>query len=181
MLPRLLIGFAIASTWLPTHALAQDVPVLSARARVRVWGDGLADEGLVARLFKVDGDTLHLFADSARPRALPIHSLRRFELSRGRNRWLTLGIPVLGAGAGAVIGPLLTTDELLCREEIAEPRVCAKETPDAVVGAAAGFILTAVLVNVFVKERWVGIPLDQLAILLDRQRFGVSVTVGLRR
>ena len=154
--------------------------MLKARARVRVWGEGLPDEGLMGRLFTVDGDTLRVFADSARPRVFPVESLRRFEVSRGRNRWLAYGIPLLGAGAGAVVGPLLTTEEFLCRVEIAEERECAKETSDAIVGAAAGFIVSSVLANIFVKERWRGVPLDQLAVRLVPRPARLAVTLRLR-
>ena len=173
---RLVVVLALTSV----PAAGQDLPVLKARARVRVWGEGLADVGLVGRLFTVDGDTLRLFADSARPRAFAIQSLRRFEVSRGRNRWLTLGVPALSAVVGAVVLPLMTTEEFLCREEIAEERECAKETSDTIVGAGAGLIISGVLVNILARERWVGIPLDQLAVRVEPRPRRLAVTVGFR-
>ena len=179
MLPvRLVIVLVLTS--LSADVIAQELPVLKARARVRVWGEGLADEGLVGQLFTVDGDTLRLFADSARPRAFALQSLRRFEVSRGRNPWVTWGVPALSAVSGAVILPLLTTEEFLCREEIAEERECAKETSDAIVGAGAGFIISSLLVNILSRERWVGIPLDQLAVRVEPRSRRFAVSMGVR-
>ncbi len=177
---RLTIVLCVAAfTLVSENAISQESPILQARARVRIWGEGLADEGLVGRLFTVDGDTLRLFADSARLRAFPVGSLRRFEVSRGRDPWVTVGIPVFGAAAGGLVYPLLTTESFRCREGIGDERECGKETPDGVVGAGAGLILSAVLVNILAQERWVGVPLDQLAIKVHPRSWRVAIAVNV--
>jgi hypothetical protein len=151
----------------PNDAGAQETPVLKARARVRIWGEALPDSGLDARLFKIEADTVHVFGDSTLPRAIPVHQMRRFEVSRGRDPLLMVGVPMLGTLVGALLGPALMEEDTVCRLEIAEERECVKETSDTIVGAGAGFIITGVLVGILVKERWVAVPLDELALQLD--------------
>jgi hypothetical protein len=152
--------FALAGVS-PCHG--QESVTLRTGARIRITRGGAVPAVLRTRLVLLERDFIMVRGgDVDRLSVLPTHTIMRFELSRGKNPALIYGAPVLGGSLGALLGPVLITEDIDCQRGAKSEERCAKEFPDAAVGAFFGAIAVGWLGSALAKERWQEIPLDEL-------------------
>ncbi len=138
---------------------AQRVPLLKAGDRIRVVSQSVPEGEVEGRLINVFRDTLSMVAsDSIGFLAIPLDSVGRFEVNRGKS----FAPLVVGAGVGAFLGSVLPASNDRCRAGFADVEDCATEVSDPIIGAVAGAIGLGTLARALTKERWVRIRPDLL-------------------
>jgi hypothetical protein len=149
---------------LPGAALAQDslppAPTLRAGDKVWVSTPDWLFPSLEGWLVLLGSGYVTIRSDSTYK--IPVSEIRRLEKSIGRDRRITLGVPIGTAVLGAVLVPALTTRPAKCVADVGDPD-CSGELPYGVIGALGGIIVGAFLANTFSSERWVEIPLERVA------------------
>ncbi len=137
------------------HPAPHARPVVAPGARVRVTAPLMAPEPLVGTVLKLDADTIFLTGVALRRGkvAVPVASVKRLEVSRGRSS-LALQFAVIGFIAGAWIGANAVENQSFY--SIDEP--LATLAGVAVVGGVAG----AVVGSAIGSEQWEVVPLDRL-------------------
>ena len=142
---------------------AQRVPLLKAGDRIRVVSQSVPEGEVEGRLINVFRDTLSMVAsDSIGFLAIPLDSVGRFEVNRGKSFAPLLAGVVVGAGVGAFLGSMLPASHDRCRAGFADVEDCATEVSDPIIGAVAGAIGLGTLARALTKERWVRIRPDLL-------------------
>ena len=111
---------------------------------------------------------------------IPLASVTRFELSRGKSRHAGRGALIglgIGAGGGAIIGAIAeVSGERYCIDTCAAAGVLTAFTaiglaiPGLVIGTVAGALIKT--------DRWEEVPLDRVRVSLAPTRDGVSL--GMR-
>jgi hypothetical protein len=156
---------------------AQTHPPLKPNARMRAWML-LPDTAVwVGKLVVLADRHLVLAVDSAHPRLrLPLREIERLEISRGHDPLLTIGGPIAGAVLGAVLVPALTEESVKCAADAANDPECQSETPEPLIGAAAGAIVFNILARLVARERWAEVPLGAgLAVTVSPRSIGLKL------
>ncbi len=170
------VGIPLVSLALTVHpAQAQTDVALRPNTRMRAWMAHPDTSVWTGGLVTLEERYLVLRVDSANPTArLDLRTIERLERSRGRDPLLTIGLPLVGAAVGAVVGPLLSDEPLACREDLVDDPACRSETPGPLIGAAVGAIAGAVLGGLVATERWQEIPIASLMGVTVSLRFGIT-------
>ena len=148
---------ALALVWPLSTTLAQDIPQLTSRSRLRVTVTGPQARAQVGVYQALTDTTLVLSAGSS-PLTFPLNSISRLELSRGHKASIPGGVVgfILGGAAGGVIGCAVNTDDygVFC---------AGQDDTKVYVGAALGGAIGAALgAFLFRRERWSPIDLAAL-------------------
>ncbi len=93
---------------------------------------------------------------------VPAGVISRIEASRGKNPAILFGATAFGATLGALLGPVFITESDACKLGVAPPEECRKETSEEVIGAIVGGVLFGLIGAALARERWRGVPLDDL-------------------
>ena len=153
----------------PLTTAAGQGAIAAPGARIRVSAQGLATTQVVGTVVALHADTLVLAPQSGRGLlALPLESVQRLDVSRGRK-----SLAGAGAGIGGVIGAV--SGAVWGAASCAEPSFVAPEQC-AIMGGllvgAGGALLGAVVGALSKTERWQEVPLDQLRVSVVPQRDG---------
>jgi hypothetical protein len=148
-----------------TPLSAQETSAFQVGARIRVWSSAPETTGRVARVLKVRSDTLLLEAERPLAQlAVPVRTLTRLELSRGR------GAPVAGTVVGLVVGVAAgaAAGALVGALSVAHAR-SSNNCPDGncgfvylgtvPAGALVGLVAGAVVGHRLGREHWTAVPL----------------------
>jgi hypothetical protein len=161
-------------------AAAQQEELLGAGARIRLWSNLIAEQFLVGRLLDLEQRSLTVVPTGDTVLTLPLDSIRRLDLSIGRNKTVIAASIVVGAALGAVLVPALTNDPAVCEFGYEESSACATETPDVLIGLAAGAIGGLIVSGPLAPERWARVRLDLLlrdgTVRIER---GLALSVAL--
>lgn len=161
---------------------AQEKPAVAPGAKVRVSAPPVVEKRVVGFVVLLDRDTLVLNVEGrAEPLTVPLASVSVLEVHRGRKsrvgRGALIGLAV-GAGGGAIIGALATSDSCLF-----DPDPC----PAAGAGAGAlffvlpGTVIGAIIGALTRTDRWETVPLDQIRVgLTPLQPHGFTVSFSVR-
>ncbi len=151
-------ALAAAASCLLTHgARAQVELVVERGARIRVTG---AAQRYVGAFEALRADTLVLVDDSVQ--SIPLHTIRSFEVSRGRQPKTWTGVQVgflAGAGAGAAVGALASS---CSGSDCAPLSTGGWIAAGALVAGAAGGVIGAIVGAMTHSDIWEEVPLDRL-------------------
>lgn len=151
---RWIVVLLFAALW-PESVAGQEGFVFRSYQRIRVTASQLGHYDLTGRLMDIGSGRLRMRGVNLNYEVtIPISMLERFEVSRGKNKVLTIGAPLVGLALGALLGPVLLTESDRCRGAGDIAPECRKVTPDAVVGGVAGFGFFAISSQILVPERW---------------------------
>jgi hypothetical protein len=169
-----MFGLLVAAV-APSAAVAQEPTPVQPGQRVRVRSLLAHRPVVTGAVESIGRDTLVVRPEAGAAAAIPLSSIARLEVSRGRHsRWLT-GL-VVGAGAGAVTGAIIgaaTHDEDDWLFSAGENAVLG-----AVLFTPIG-ALTGTVIGLLVKtERWKSVPLDRVRPTVGGGSHG-RVTVGI--
>jgi hypothetical protein len=149
---------ATAASCLLTHgAQAQENLVVERGARVRITGPAQRHVGTFEAL---RADTLVLVDDSVQ--SIPLHTIDRFEVSRGRRPKTWTGAQVgflAGAAAGAAVGAVASS---CSGSECAPLSTGGWIAAGALVAGAAGGVIGAIVGATTHSDIWEEVPLDRL-------------------
>ena len=157
---------------------AQGPPSLAPGTRIRVTAPGAGANKLVGTFVGARTDTLLVRTRPGwTPQSIPLASVTRLDMSRGRKSLAGAGAGiggVIGAVSGAVVGAASCADAFL-----ADPAQCA--LAGGLVVGAGGALLGAVVGALGKTDRWEEVPLDRLRVSFAPQRdgrFGLRLSVG---
>ena len=112
---------------------------------------------------------------------LPIASVTRFEVSRGRKSKTLSGMGIgaaIGVGTGAILGAIATSGECLFESD---PCPGAGAVAGAVLLGVPGLLVGTIVGALTKSDRWEEVPLDQLRVSIAPQRdgsFGLGFSVA---
>ncbi len=156
-------------------------------ARIRVSAQGLAATRVVGTVVALRADTLVLAPQNGRGLlALPLESVQRLEVSRGRSsvgstvmKHAGIGL-LVGAASGALAGPYVLSSACItpekdldahwqCFDDLADGEARLKAT---VLFGIAGTAIGAVVGAIVGRERWEKVAQDQVRVSFAPQRDG---------
>ena len=151
-----------------TRVTAQEPPPVKVGDRVRVTAPGLGVPSRDGTLRLLDADSLVMRPNGGRSRlVIPLASVTRFEVHRGRKSRAPIGALVGALALGAYGFAIGDDSGLDCAEG-----PCIGRGPVAATGAVAGLLLGAVIGALIKTDRWEEVPLDQLRVTFVPQRDG---------
>lgn len=144
---------AAALLWSP-HLLGQTPELPPTGARVRVVARGIAPGPVVAAVAGRHTDSLILDLEGGRRRAVPVTSITRLEISRGRKSKVVTGAAmglILGTAAtGAFLAMFCSDPDTLCESDEVLRALAIIATPPTALGALIGLAVRV--------ERWERFP-----------------------
>ena len=158
----ILLFLSTAATLQVRGVAAQQEDLLAAGARIRLWSDLKKEHFLTGRLLDLKGDAITVIPTGDTVLTLPLDSIRRLELSIGRNKAVIAVSVAAGAALGALIVPALTSDPAICELGYENTSACATEVSDVILGIAAGAIGGLIVSAPLAPERWARIRIDLL-------------------
>lgn len=176
-MPQPIVAIAALACVASSTALAQATPAVHPGDRVRVRSTVAPARARTGQVGAIDADTLLLQGVDGvgATTAIPLASIERLEVSRGRHsKWQTgLGIGfAVGAVTGAIVGAASHNEnDFLFTSEMSA-------AAGALVFAPIGAVLGAVVGSLTRPERWKTVPLTRSGAALDR-RTGSRLTLGL--
>jgi outer membrane lipoprotein SlyB len=160
-----------------------------ARSKVRVWAPAVSEKPVVGYLRKVRGDTLYLGSSeySSRTIALPVASVTRVQVSRGKAPWAKRAGAVLGVVAGGAIGAAI--GDAAVQDKCEDEPCTLGEALNSIgspsggefgflVGALLGGVLGSSIGDALTPERWESVWVDKVRVGVGR-RGGISVSLAL--
>ena len=160
--PLTLLCLVLAVSVPPRAAVGQQEDRLGAGARIRLWSSLVEEQFLTGRLLDLEQRTLTVVPTGDTVLTLPLDSIRRLDVSIGRNKAVFAGSIVVGAALGAVLVPALTSDPAVCELGYEQTSECATETPTVLIGLGAGAIGGLILSAPLAPERWARVRVDLL-------------------
>jgi hypothetical protein len=165
------------------------MPPLEPDTRIRVEACTPACLELVGTTYEsASADTLRVLTDAQpTPRSIPLASVRKLEIHRGRKSLGWWKGALAGAGFGAALGALMWasgvewSDEYIGMPEFSpftdEPRSCGAEC--VAIGATGGALLGALFGALIRTDRWEEVPLDQARVSVMPQHDGVALGISV--
>ncbi len=163
---------------LPGNLLAQqDSQQILPGVRVRLWAPELRIQKLVGKIVSVDADTLRLnIMDQTAPLAIPISSVTKFEVSRGKSSGARVLSGVGGAGLGFLGGAIVGGGIGGIWSENKYPNSHEGNGlgifMGGIIGGGLGTLIGAVIGVQHPPERWQQAPLAALRVGLLQQGHG---------
>jgi hypothetical protein len=166
---------------------AADAPALASGNKVRITAPQFGTEPIVATVAGFVGDTLVLATDERGTHylAVPVRSITKLELSRGKAAGLTIAGAAIGLLVGGVVGAAIATagEDERPRQgwPVGDVTIGEEGLADAtgvLLGGVAGAFLGAMIGHSLSSERWTTITLRGGNVAVTPWR-GVSVRVTL--
>jgi hypothetical protein len=158
----ILLFLSTAATLHVRGAAAQQEDLIRAGARIRLWSVLAKERFLTGRLLDLKEDAITVIPTGDTVLTLPLDSIRRLELSIGRNKGIVALSVAAGAALGALIVPALITDPAVCELGYENESACTTEVPYVILGAAVGTIGGLMVSAPLAPERWARIRIDLL-------------------